>query len=153
MLHKIAKSYRRNARLSRKEFLLGLILFMATSFVVFSIYSYAISIETYQTKYLIGKSILELILYIAMMPIFAARLKDMNWPTYLVLFLVPMWLFTTRNLVIYMNLNDIEHIRSPLILYAESGLGIIFLAVLGCMLLFRSASNNANAVDAKKRRT
>lgn len=101
MVNKIINCYKKDSQIGRLEFVFGLVLIAILSSILFWAYSSLVSIDIHQENYLIGKSCLELIIYVASMPIFAARLRDMEWPTYIVLLLIPMWLFSTRNLIIY----------------------------------------------------
>lgn len=152
MVNKIINCYKKDSQIGRLEFVFGLVLIAILSSILFWAYSSLVSIDIHQENYLIGKSCLELIIYVASMPIFAARLRDMEWPTYIVLLLIPMWLFSTRNLIIYMHLNNIESIKSPVIFYVEVTLGLGFLVVLASMLFLRTASNKRVELDAQKTR-
>jgi len=141
MLKKILDCYRPNARLNRTEFIFSWALFVLLAYALFLVFSSIVSIEIYPVKYLIGKSILELILYLVMIPICMARLRDITWPTYIAYGVIPVWLFTTRNLIIYMHLNDIEAFQSVIMFYVELTLAIMFLFILICIFLVKSNSN------------
>ena len=149
MISRIINCYKKDGRIGRMEFIFGLVLISILSLMVFWAYSSLVSIDIYQEKYLIGKSCLELIFCLASMPIFAARLRDIEWPTYIVLLLIPMWLFSTRNMIIYMYLKNIELVESPVMFYVEMAFGVGSLVVLLGMLFFRTASNKKINPTAK----
>ncbi len=142
-LRKIQSCYWSSSKLNRLEFFIATVIISIISIGLFWVYSSLVSIEHYQVKYLMGKSIFELIICIAMIPIYIARLRDMNWPIYIAYGVIPVWLFTTRNLIIYMSLNNIKIFKSPVIFYTEIILGLLFLSVFIFMLFFRPANKSS----------
>ena len=148
MLSKVFACYRQKCRLSRIEFLFGFVLISFLSLVTFWVYTSFVSIEKYQTSYLVGKSLIELLVYVLLMPIIAGRFRDIGWSPYFVLLLIPIWLFTARNLIIYMKLKNIPSFNSPVIFYVEIISAVVLLITLVCMLLFKADSNKTLNKDA-----
>lgn len=148
MLIKILDCYRNKSSLSRKEFLFGYMLILFLSIIIFWLYISFSPVEGNEISYLIGKSILELLVILTFIPIFAARFRDIGWPPYFVLLLIPIWLFTTRNLIIYMKLNSINTFESPYIMYIEVISAVVLLITFACMLFIRGASSKSLKSDA-----
>lgn len=128
--------YKGKTRLGRLEFLFGLVLIAIIFYLMIRLYANLFPIDIYGINYLIGKSAPELLLII-----FIARLRDTGWSIYLVLILIPVFLLSTRNLVVYMNLNDISKLEGMGILFIQIIPALLFLVVLGCLITFRSESN------------
>ena len=101
MIKRLLATYFRAIKISRVEFVVGIIALYVGLAAVTYVYSQYLSIERAVASYLVGKSILELLFFVALAPLVIARLRDIHWPLYLAFILFPVWLFGLRNIIIY----------------------------------------------------
>lgn len=89
MISKLMSCYQMGAILNRKEFLISQITFGVVSLLVFWFYRDYFYGGQIDVSYLISKSILEFSFCVLVLPLFMARLKDMDWSPYFVFFIFP----------------------------------------------------------------
>jgi uncharacterized membrane protein YhaH (DUF805 family) len=143
MLSRILLSYKSGEKLNRIEFLAGQILISSVFIAVNWLYLILYEESQIDVAYLIGKSLLVIVLSILLLPLLIARLRDMGWNPLWSILVFPTQLVQTRNLVIYMELNEIESISSLTFFAVEALFTLIFLVLFICMLIVKSAPNDS----------
>jgi hypothetical protein len=116
-------------RLARKEFIIAI----AVSIVIYLGLFYLCkilwtSIFSFDVWYLFAQSLIELLLWIAVALISISRLRDMEWPVAMATIYIPIWLFGSRNLVVYdALLNESKGLEGEWLLWVPAiSIGILF---------------------------
>jgi len=105
-------------------------------------YSHFVDIKALGVTYLIGKSFLELLFLVSITPLFMARLRDINWPVLFSLILFPYWLFSLKNIVIYLMVFGHDRSSGVPEMFGAS-LAIVTIVLLLILVFKKSNSNNA----------
>jgi uncharacterized membrane protein YhaH (DUF805 family) len=123
--------------------LVGQMLFSTASFAIIWLYHNLHEPNQIDVNYLIGKSLLGIVLSILVLPLLVARLRDMGWNPLWSILVFTAQLVQTRNLVIYMELNGIKSLNTLTFFKVEVLFALMVIILLICMLLVKSAPNNS----------
>jgi hypothetical protein len=134
----IFQAYYAKSKLNRAQFLLGLAVSYLLIALLMILHHRINGIAAVSINFLIIKSAIEGLFYLLISPLIIARLRDIGWPSYLVVFLYPVWLFGSRNLVLYQTITETaveaDFVSKPLVwvgtVFTLISIGLILILII-----------------------